>query len=738
MFIDGLDEFEGQKDTVIKMIGELADQTHIKVCVSSRPLLAFEEAFSEKPRLKLQDLTFESMREYAEFKLSEPIQKYVSPIKYNQTQARTLVDRIVLRADGVFLWAILVIRDLYDGMRGMANLDELEQTLEILPSELECLFIHMLHRIEPAFRRDAAYFLQIAIFHNSTYSDRMDLCRLFFSYSQREATDHPARYEDVATSDLVTACHTLRIILLSHTAGLLELTPQKKAGRVYERSKDWDPVLFMNISFLHRTARDFLLQNVEATSFLARYGCREAYIRLSIARGGLTQVAHLRHGVSKCPYNEWPNPVYYPFLAILEQISKAEQILGVAQANLMHSLNFEALAWEYCEPVEDKDYLPISRAFFIDARCMTSIDQVGMAAYVGMTHYVCEQLELPIDSRFHALSFPNLRDYSRSKRTTATLAWSEFTESRKRSIAFKMRSSKYRQALNECLQWRTDSGINSQTKFPQQNSLLAETYMLCCCDRRSFDLARILLRAGADPMVQVELLWTGFGHICMAGSFWSEWLKYLHDLRLRYDNINRRSQRSIFYDQDAKWDITSTDIFDTTKALLANGADINYQLRNPCEFNIYPKSRDLKYESFYLTLTASAMFILEECFGTKSEFREFAVAIASLVERPTRRIKAIKLSGFLQTIPELNYEESNSRPSAEESDRLLLLIDKWKDTRRQGDLDALQAALEEVWRAHNPGVKLRERNGDSSDDDLTTSDDDEHDEDNDHEKGTSD
>ena len=718
MFIDGLDEFEGQNDTVIKMIRDLADLAHVKVCVSSRPLLAFEEAFSEKPRLRLQDLTFESMREYAEFKLSEPIQNYVSPNKYNQTQARDLVDRVVLRADGVFLWAILAIRDLYDGMRGMANIDELAQTLETLPSELESLFILMLHRIRPAFRRDAAYFLQIAIYQDNTYDDDMDLCRLFFSFSQREFIDRPARYEDVATSDLVTACHNLKTSLLSHTAGLLELTSLRKASRIYGRSEDCDPILFMRIDFLHRTARDFLLRNVEADSFLARYGCSEAQIRLSIARGTLAQVAHLSHGASKYVDDEWPNPVYYPFLATLKQISKAEQVLGVAQANLMHSLDFESLAWEYRARIHDKTGWFIPQAFSIDTRSMTSVDQVGMAAYVGMTHYVCEQLELPLESRIYSSSFPNLGDYSRRKRATTTLAWIDFTESRERSfdIAVKMRSSKYRQVLNECLQWSADSGINSQTKFPSQNSLLAETYMLCCCDMMCFDLARILLRAGADPMVEVKLVGTGCIQVYTAESFWHKWLTNLYDHRPGLLDVESRSHGSIF-DQDTKWDIISNDIFDTTKALLANGADINYHLENPYKYDKYLKSRAPGFERFNLSLTASAMFVLEECFGTESEFHEFAVAIAVLVERPTRQIQSIEHSIFLETIPESNYKEFNPRPSPEESEMLWPLIEKWEDTGRQKDLDALQAALEEVWRAHNPGVELREWwIGDSSDD----------------------
>lgn len=159
IFIDGLDEFEGREDTVIEMMEALADQTHVKVCLSSRPLVAFEEAFSGKPSLRLQDLTFDSIKDYAKVKLSKPIQKYVSLNETERNQADHLLTRIVERADGVFLWAIIAVRDVLDGLRGIANLNELAQTIESLPSQLESLFVLMLDRISPAFKRDAAYFL---------------------------------------------------------------------------------------------------------------------------------------------------------------------------------------------------------------------------------------------------------------------------------------------------------------------------------------------------------------------------------------------------------------------------------------------------------------------------------------------------------------------------------------------------------------------------------------------------
>jgi hypothetical protein len=59
LFIDGLDEYEGDKDgtyeEIISFFIGLVRSPNIKICLSSRPWLIFEDAFRRSPSLKLQD-----------------------------------------------------------------------------------------------------------------------------------------------------------------------------------------------------------------------------------------------------------------------------------------------------------------------------------------------------------------------------------------------------------------------------------------------------------------------------------------------------------------------------------------------------------------------------------------------------------------------------------------------------------------------------------------------------------
>lgn len=707
IFIDGLDEFEGREDVVIEMMEALADQIHVKVCLSSRPLVAFEEAFSGKPSLRLQDLTFDSIRDYAKVKLAEPIQKYVSLSQTERIQADSLLTRIVERADGVFLWAIIAVRDVQYGLRGIANLNELAQTIESLPTQLESLFVRMLDRISPAFKRDAAHFLG-AILYQGTGEDLsddggMDLCRLHLSHSQWMLREAPFSYDEVATNDLIAACRTTRKRVKSHTAGLLELTSTEEGDPLYHRWVDLDPIVFTKVNFLHRTVQDFLLKNNEAKLFMVTNGSTEAQVRLSIARGTLAQLIHFSQGDAKYFDHGWFNPVYHPFKTILKHISIAEQLLGATQENLMQYLDYESLTSGY--PVSEIRGSPntLDEAFGITRN---SIDLVGMAAAVGMTLYVCQRLDLSLESRGCSPSLPVRKPYSVKIATATSLVWDTDNQPQTSdtSLAYRLRSSNYRQALGECLRWRIDPQLSSRTAVQSEVGPLPETYILACCKPTCHDLVQILLRAGANPMVQVG---GPSEHSLFSRSipFWRSWLAFLLNLRIQYMIANGRSGGLILRYEH----ISLNEIINTTKALVAQGADINYQMEDyPTREDYYLKRQGLGTGPTILKITASAMFILEECLNSEPEFRELASVIEPLVERPTRKIDYIGLR--YSSYVHLNYDNLvNPHPSTEESEELWSLIEKWEDSGRQDDLDALDAASLSIWRAHNPSVRLEER-----------------------------
>ncbi|KAI0107563.1 prion-inhibition and propagation-domain-containing protein [Nemania sp. FL0031] len=160
-FIDGLDEYDGNISEGIQFINNLASNSNIKVLVSSRPISACYQAYSSKPKLKLQDLTRGDIETYVveTFSRHPRIHDYMLGMDANSV-ARIHRD-IVDKASGVFLWVILACRSILQGLDAYDSLAELQRRVDELPPELESLFTQILNKIEPRYRRQAAKLLKI-------------------------------------------------------------------------------------------------------------------------------------------------------------------------------------------------------------------------------------------------------------------------------------------------------------------------------------------------------------------------------------------------------------------------------------------------------------------------------------------------------------------------------------------------------------------------------------------------
>jgi hypothetical protein len=108
LFIDGLDEFNGDHFEIAKLFSTVASVPNVKVCFSSRPLPVFVEAFQTAPSLKLQYLTFEDIKLFVGDRLGKD--KRLQRLSLEEPdRAPALVIEIVNKADGVFLWVKLVV-----------------------------------------------------------------------------------------------------------------------------------------------------------------------------------------------------------------------------------------------------------------------------------------------------------------------------------------------------------------------------------------------------------------------------------------------------------------------------------------------------------------------------------------------------------------------------------------------------------------------------------------------------
>lgn len=137
--VDGLDEFEGHDDTLIRTLLKWANSgsENIKICVSSRELPVFQQRFSKCLKFRLHEVTYHDIFVfvYDTLRNNEDVQLMSKP-----QDVAHLVKSLVQRAEGVFLWVSLALRLVERGLVLEESIEELERSIDVLPTELEQLF----------------------------------------------------------------------------------------------------------------------------------------------------------------------------------------------------------------------------------------------------------------------------------------------------------------------------------------------------------------------------------------------------------------------------------------------------------------------------------------------------------------------------------------------------------------------------------------------------------------------
>jgi len=154
LFIDGLDEYEGNQRVFVDQLSDLTAAHDIKLCVASRPWLVFEDAFSTDAHLMLQDLTLPDIVRFTWSKLHNH-RGFKILLGMEEDYAGDLIIKIAQKSQGVFLWVNLVTESLLEGLAHADRVADLERRLEELYNK-------MFDSIQPRYRHNASRYLQIA------------------------------------------------------------------------------------------------------------------------------------------------------------------------------------------------------------------------------------------------------------------------------------------------------------------------------------------------------------------------------------------------------------------------------------------------------------------------------------------------------------------------------------------------------------------------------------------------
>jgi hypothetical protein len=239
LFIDGLDEYDGEPSDLVKLLDYISQPSFLKLCVSSRPWNAFTNAYGERKQLAVQSLTQGDLRCY----ISDTLRDSTLFLQFQQSDpegAALLLGEVCSKAQGVFLWVYLVGRSLRRGLENNDSLEILLARVREMPDSLDGFFRRMFERVESVYKLQAARIL-LAAYH-ADYALPLSAPE----HISREIANPNYAMEMRVQADEMVVSHDeirrARIVLDARCGDLLEASCH-------------------GISCLHRTVKDFLRQD---------------------------------------------------------------------------------------------------------------------------------------------------------------------------------------------------------------------------------------------------------------------------------------------------------------------------------------------------------------------------------------------------------------------------------------------------------------------------------------------
>ena len=151
-FIDGLDEYNGEHADLIKMIWRLADCPAVKICISSRLCLLFNNTFGRDNirKMALHEFTKDDIAKYAKNMVGESC-LFMQMVR-EESSAWDLVGEIVHKAQGVFLWVCFAVKSLLRGLEDKNELSTLRRRSDDFPNDLRDFFKRMIDTLDSFYR----------------------------------------------------------------------------------------------------------------------------------------------------------------------------------------------------------------------------------------------------------------------------------------------------------------------------------------------------------------------------------------------------------------------------------------------------------------------------------------------------------------------------------------------------------------------------------------------------------
>ncbi|KAK8021911.1 hypothetical protein PG990_007049 [Apiospora arundinis] len=247
IFIDGLDEFLEEPENVIQQIRDWATfgGSDIKLLVSSREWLVFQQRFQRCPGLTLQAIN----RRDISLRIKDGLENIEGlETRDDRNEILELGYDLVEKAEGVFLWAKLALSTVQESAMSDDSVADIQHKIDALPKELEEVFQHIFnsmrnHRYEIE-RRRAMLTLQLVL-ESSGQGKGLRLLRYSFldAYDNDQHFVLKSQFQSWSKTEVEARLGKAAKQVQRRCFGLVEVTSSEKGPR---------------LTFIHRAVFEFM------------------------------------------------------------------------------------------------------------------------------------------------------------------------------------------------------------------------------------------------------------------------------------------------------------------------------------------------------------------------------------------------------------------------------------------------------------------------------------------------
>ena len=301
-FVDGLDEYDGNHLELVRTLQHLVKNPDVKLAVSSRPWNAFRKAFEhDVPSLRLEDLTSEDVHHYVSGSIREAYcsisSKEITAVEGGQESpgentlrddALALVEDIVTKAEGVFLWVHLVVKSVVSGIAEGDDIEFLRHRVQSFPSDLDDFFRSILIRVDAVYKAQTSQALYLAYLGVSKSWLDFWLIRQSPQGLTNPSFPFELAIEGLSVESLEMRISETRTFLSAVCKDLLWLPKAEDIRQYYPMDcSPADPPI-IRVEYLHRSVYDFLkADNIQAmlkSHVPAHFDDGQIFHQLNLAR----------------------------------------------------------------------------------------------------------------------------------------------------------------------------------------------------------------------------------------------------------------------------------------------------------------------------------------------------------------------------------------------------------------------------------------------------------------------